>query len=193
MRLVSLKTYRIIRFALENREFKQLEAHKKTGVSFGRVNFVTNWLVAHGYVARSTGVYIVIAPAALAQQFSFFRRMEALKTASFMVEASGEELLEVLAENHAALCSTSALQRYDDYFRDPSIHAYAGPQAIEALKQFSPGRTSVTLYRDDFRQEDDFEATKEGFRATKKTRTIIDVLCSQRAYAAGGLIKRTWG
>lgn len=196
MKLTSPQTYKVLRFALERKSFRQAEASKETGVSLGLVNRVTNWLVAHHYAARQSDGYRLIAPAALAQQFSFFRRMEQLRFASFDVELSQQEVMEVLEETKSVLCLTSALQRYSDYFRDPSLHFYADERVEETLRQLNPGRTRVELYRDDLEQDDDFEnlqakGTKK-VRVTKKIRTMIDVLCSQRAYAAERLILHTW-
>ncbi|GEM_PF-747016 len=211
LRLISPRAYKVIKFVLEHREFKQWSVHEQTGVSFGWVNFITNWLVSHGYAARREGQYKLLAPTALAQQFSFFRRMEQLRFASFEVETNEAELSELLSKTNAVLCLTSALQRYDDYFRDPSVHAYAGEKTAQALRALPLGNTRVDLYADDLKQEDDFEKpeilqvrpaygsntitrlAKESVGMTKKTRTIIDVLCSQRAYAADELIKKTWG
>lgn len=192
MRLDRQQAYRIVRFVLENREFKQLEIHKRTGISFSWVNAVVNWLVARGFAAKRTGGYKLIAPAALAQALSFFRRMEELRFASFEVDADEQELKKLFSQHGAVLCLTSALARYDDYFRDPSVHAYANEGIADALREFPSGRVSVSLYRDDLLEKEDFEMHK-GLKVTGKIRTVIDVLCSQRAYAVDSLIRKMWG
>ena len=192
MKLTSPKTYRVVRFALEKGVFKQTEARDACGVAFGLANRVTNWLVARGYVAKEPGGYRVIAPAALAQAFSYFRRMEELKTAFFDVGTSPAALKKLFKEHDAVLCLTSALQHYDDYFRDPAIHVYATPALVTALKQLPPGRTRIEVYADDLQEPKDFVKEK-GVVVTGRIRTLIDLACSQRAYAADRLVKKTWG
>ncbi len=192
MKLTSPQCYKVIRFALEKGEFKQIEVHRATGVAFSWVNKVVNWMVDHQYAARRLGGYKLIAPAALAESLALFRRMEKLAVASFQVNESEGELAKLLAQNNAVLCLTTALGRYDDYFRDPAIHVYGNSKLVEGLKQLPPGRTKITVYDDDLKQESDFEKDKR-MLVTKKTRTIVDLLCSQRSYAADQLIKKMWG
>lgn len=192
MKLTRPQTYKVISFVLEKRAFKQLEAQKAVGVSFGLVNRVTKWMVSRGFAARREGKYAVVAPAALTQVFSLFRRMEELRVASLMLDVEPREAVKLLAGRGGVLCLTTALAFYDDYVRDPAVHAYAGPEAIEKLREFGEGRTRIDVYADDLKQPQDFIEVK-GARITGKVRTIIDLLCSERAYAAEKIIKKTWG
>ncbi len=192
MKLTSSKTYRVLRYALEKRTFRQLRAQKDVGVSFGLVNRTVNWMVSRGYAAKTSEGYKVIAPAALAGAFSFFRRMEELKTASLDVNVKPGDLARLFKEHGAVLCLSSALAYYDDYFRDPSFHVYGRENLVSALQELPDGRIRVEVYRDDLAFQADFTVAKNT-QITTRTRTIIDLLCSQRAYAAERLIKKTWG
>ncbi len=191
MKLNSPKTYKVVRFTLETGSFKQLEAQKATGVSFGLVNRVTNWMKSRKFVAKEPGGYNVIAPAALAQTFSLFRQMGDLRTSEFMVDINPQKLESIIKEHGAAYCLSSALSYYDDYFRDPSIHVYGSKKLEKTLNNLPSGRTRIDVYRDDLQENADIISAK-GIRKTTKIRTIIDLLCSERAYAADRLIKKTW-
>ncbi len=192
VKLTSPKTYKVVRYALESGTFKQLEAQKATRVSFGLVNRVTQWMVSRKFVAEESGGYKVIAPAALAQTFCVFRRMEDLRIGTHMIDTNENRLQNILQEHHAVLCLSSALAHYDDYFRDPSVHVYGSAQLCKALSELPSGRTRVDVYEDDLQDEEDL-VSERGIKRTGKIRTLIDLLCSDRAYAADRLIKKTWG
>jgi len=177
---------------LDHSTFKQVEVERETGVSFTLVNRIVNGLIDRGYVAKQPRGYRVVASAALAQAIAFFRRMEKLKLASLDVNASQEQIIAVQARTNSKLCLTSALRHYDDYFHDPSIQLYTTKEGVEEFRKLPPGRTRIELYEDDLKQDDDFEGEHE-VRWTKQTRTIIDLLCSQRAYAAEKIIQKKWG
>ena len=145
MKLTSPQTYRIVRYLLDHAIFKQVEVERGAGVSFGMVNRIVNGLIDRRYVARQPKAYHVVAPAALAQELSFFRRMEKLLLASLDVDASTEEIMSIQIKTNSKLCLASALRRYDDYFHDPAIQLYATPKAVEEFKKLPPGRTRIEL------------------------------------------------
>ena len=192
MRLTSRQTYKVVRVALEKGAFKQVELERASGVSFGLVNRTVKWMVSRKYVAREGGHYRVIAPAALAEAFSFFRRLEETRLSSFDVDVDGKTLRKVLKEHGAVLCLTSALVYYDNYFRDPAVSVYGNKELTNSLKTMRTGRMRVEVFTDDLKQDEDFLEMR-GMRITSKVRTIIDLLCSQKSYAADQLIKKTWG
>jgi hypothetical protein len=191
MKLTSPKTYRVVRFALENQLFRQYEVPKQVGVSFGIVNRTVNWMVSRGFASKSNKGYQVNAPAALANAFALFRKMEDQRIGVFEIEAKKEDIQEALDKMGATACLSTALAYYDDYLRDPAICVYGDEKIIQFLRQARPGSTRVEVYEDDLKQEDDFSIIK-GKRVTKRVRTIIDLLCSFRAYGAENLIRNTW-
>lgn len=192
VKISSPQTYRVVRFALGKGTFKQVDAQKATGVSLGLVNRVTAWMVSRGFAAEERGGYRVIAPAGLMHTFSVFRRMEELEIGSFAVDADEKALRELFKEHGAVLCLTTALPYYDDYFREPAFHAYGGKELCDALRHMPSGTAQVFVYRDDLSSPDDI-VVERGVKRTTKLRTLVDLLCSRRAYAAERLIQKMWG
>jgi len=191
MKVTSRQTYRLVRWMLEHPEFKQLRASKETGVAFSRVNKVVNWLVDVGYAARIANGYRLVSPVALLGLFRLNRSMGKLRTSTFEVQAERKELDGLIQKTDSVYCLTSALSRYDTYFRDPSIHVYAGKELADELLKFPRGLARLDLYRDDLGAPEDVIHSGSG-DYTSEMRTIIDVICSDRSYAAERLIKKKW-
>lgn len=191
MKLTSRQTYRIVRWILGHPEFKQLQVKNETDVAFSRVNKVVNWLIDVGYVAKITNGYRLVSPAALLGLFRLSRSMGKLRTHSFEVRAERAELENLIKKTGATYCLTSALARYDSYFRDPSIHVYADEALAGCLSKLPRGMMRIDLYRDDLRAPEDI-IRSDDMSYTSEMRTIIDVICSDRSYAAERLIKRRW-
>ena len=188
MKVTSRETYKVIRAVLEKKKFTQYEISKTENVTFSLVNKVVNWLLGHNYVAKRTGNYELVAAAGLFGIFPLFRKMKPY--AAFEVDLSKEEVLKMMKAG-GRLCLTSALQFHDAYFRDPVIHAYIDEgRLIDELKHLPKGYTRIEAYHEDLNSQD-FEK-KEGFVITSKTRTIIDLFCSNKAYASQRLIKKEW-
>ena len=188
MKVTSRETYKVVRAVLEMRKFTQYGISKRTGVTFSLVNRVVNWLLSRGYVARRRGNYELVAPGAVFGIFPLFRKMKPF--ASFDVNLSGREALRMLRKR-GSLCLTSALAYYDDYFRDPAIHAYVEDAKLaEELRRLPKGYTHIEIYEEDLNKED--FVVQKGQKMTGKVRTIIDLFCSNKAYAAERLIKREW-
>jgi hypothetical protein len=192
VKITSPKAYKVVRYILEKGKFNQLETSASTGVSIGMVNRVTKWLIERGYAARSNGGYELIMPAALLTLFPVYRRMEGLAGATFKLGISEKELSALLKKHKAVLCLTSASQYYDQYIRDPSLHVYSESSELKAeLGRYASGLTAITIYSPDIPLEGDTE-TKKGFFLTTELRTMIDLLCSNKAYAAESMIRKRW-
>lgn len=192
MRITSKATYKIVRYLLEKKVFRQLEISEAVGVALSRVSNVVNWLVGLGYVAKGPEGYRLVSPAGILNIFPLYRRMGKLRVASFDVEVDMKQLHKVLREEKAALCLTSALQHYSSYFRDPGVFAYCESKALlDELSELRRGYVHVELYRDDLNEPEDFVEHK-GVRITSALRTAIDLFCSNRAYAAERLVAKKW-
>ncbi len=188
MKVTSRETYKIVRAILEAKKFTQYGISKKENVTFSLVNKVVNWLVAHGYVAKRQGNYELITPAAIFNLFPLYRTMKPY--ASFDVSLKAEDILAMIKGN-GTLCLTSALSHYDSYYRDPAICVYSKDEKLlEELKNAPKGFTHVVLYEDDLNGNDKIK--KNGQLITSKTRTIIDLFCANKTYAAEMLIKKEW-
>jgi len=192
VKITSKRAYAAVRYILEKGRFSQLEVSRETGVSIGMVNKLAKWLIDRGYVAKAASGYELIMPAALLAVFPLYRKMEKLATASYRLDITERELSALLKKHRAVLCLTSASQYYDSYIRDPSIHAYSGSEELKkGLGSYPNGLTSITLYSPDIPLEKDTE-TKKGFLLTTSLRTAIDLLCSNKAYAAENMIRKRW-
>ena len=188
MKVTSRETYKIIRSILQLKKFTQYEVSKKEGATFSLVNKVVNWLVSRGYVAKRTGYYELVAPAAIFNLFPLYRRMKPYAIVD--VNLPAKDVLNMI-KGKGNLCLTTALSYYDDYYREPVIHAYLeDKKIIENLKNLPKGYTHIEIYHEDL-NKDDFEKTKEQL-ITNKVRTVIDLFCSNKAYAAERLIKKEW-
>ena len=188
MKATSKETYKILRAILELKKFTQSEVSKKEDVTFSLVNRVVNWLVCQHYVTKRTGYYEVTAPATIFALFPLHRKLKPYAT--FDVNLPMEEVLKFI-KGKANLCLTSALSYYDDYFRDPAIHAYLDDEKIiQELKNLPKGYTHIELYQEDLNSDDFIK--KDGYLITSKIRTIIDLFCANKAYAAERLIKKEW-
>ena len=192
VKITSKKAYVAVRYILEKGAFNQLEVSRETGVSIGMVNKLAKWLIGLGYVAKAASGYELVMPAALLATFPLYRKMENLATATYRLDIPEQELSALLKKHRAVLCLTSASQYYDSYIRDPSIHAYSESLDLKAeLGRYPNGHTSITLYSPDIPLEKDTEM-KKGFLLTTPLRTAIDLLCSNRAYAAESMIRKRW-
>ena len=88
-----------------------------------------------------------------------------------------------------ALCLTSALSYYSDYYRDPAIYAYITDESVVGLLRGLPhGRTHIELFMEDL-NDGDFVKEK-GVMITNKTRTIIDLYCANKSYTAERLVEK---
>jgi len=192
VKITSRKAYAAVRCILEKGKFSQLGLSRESGVSIGMVNKLAKWLIERGYVAKAPSGYELVMPAALLAVFPLYRKMEKLSTATYRLDIPEQELSAILKKHRAVLCLTSASQYYDSYIRDPSVHAYSGSRELKAeLGSYPSGLTSITLYSPDIPLEKDTEM-KKGFLLTTPLRTIIDLLCSNKAYAAESMIRKRW-
>jgi len=189
MKVTSAKTYQVIRAILEMKSFTQYEISKKEKVTFSVVNRVVNWLVTRGYVVKRTGRYELIAAGAVFSLFPLYRKMK--PKAVFDVDISSADFLKLI-KGKGVLALTSALAFYDDYFRDPAIHVYLKDNKLqEVLKSLPKGYTHIEIYDEDLPLDD--SGMEKNQLITSKIRTVIDLFCSNKAYAAERLIKREWG
>ncbi len=188
MQVTSKETYKVVRAILRDRKFKQYQISKKEKITFSLVNRVVNWMVSRGYVAKRQGYYELVSTGAIFSLFPIYRQMKPYET--FDVALKEKEALGLI-NRKAALCLSSALSTYDDYYRDSAIHAYVlDEDIVDELKHLPKGFTHVELYNEDLNDED-FEK-KGGRMVTSKIRTIIDLFCANKAYAAERLIKKEW-
>jgi hypothetical protein len=185
MKVTSKETYKVVRAVLELKKFSQYQISKKEDVTFSLVNRVVNWLRDQSYVAKRQGYYETISPAAIVALFPLYRRMKPY--AALDVNLPRGEILKII-KNKGTLCLTSALSYYDSYYRDPSIYVYLNDEeTIRELKDLPKGYTHIEIYQEDLNELDFIK--KNGQLVTNRIRTVIDLFCANKAYAAERLIK----
>lgn len=190
IRLTAQKTYRILYYILSHRRFTQTEIHEATGVSIGRVNKVVSWLIDRGYADKTKGGYRLTSAVSLISLLANFRVMK--RTLTLDIDAPREEVMKFLLEKGSVFCLTSALQYYDTYFRDPSIHVYSyDKKVVEEFKKFRKGNLRINIYEPDLCLEENI-TTIDTAKLTSEVRTIIDLFCDNKSYAADRLIKRVF-
>ena len=189
MKVTSNSTYKIIRYILLIREFKQVEIHKKTGCSKGQVHKVVNWLLSRKFIEKGKNRYYIVDPAGIIALFPLFRNMKDLLIYRIPLRAEKEKILKTLPKD-AILCLDTALNKYSSYFRSNRICIYhEKPDIIEnKFKPYSGGIIFLEIYKPDMDLEND---TIKG--VTSKLRTVIDMTCDGKTYVAKDLFEELWG
>jgi hypothetical protein len=182
-------TYEIIKFILTNEKFSQTDIHERTNASIGQVNKVVKWLITRKFIEKDGKRYRVVDPSGIVALFPLFRNMNDLLACSIPVRGSTDDIIAIIPKD-GILCLDTALNRYSKYFRSDRICIYhEKPDSIgEMLKPYSGGLVNVYIYHPDMNLKND---AVNG--ATSKLRTIIDMACDGRVYAAKDLFNQLWG
>lgn len=190
--LTNEQTYKVVDYILNHREFNQKEICKTTGVSKGWVSKVVTRIAAKDYIAKAGKNYRLKAPTALISLFPLFRSMPANLLLSKSIDAYKVPLFKFLARKKVVYCTTSALQLYSSYFRDPSINIYSeDKELLDEFKKMPEGMVRINVYKPDLPMERDVVKHKKKL-LTSEIRTVIDLFCDNKAYAAEELIRRLW-
>ncbi len=188
MKVTSKVTYGIVKAILEMKQFTQYFISKKKQATFSLVNRIVNWFVSHGYIAKRARFYEVVSPVAILNLFPLYRKMKPF--AVFDINLPNKEALKLLKAK-GTFCLTTALSYYDEYYRDTAIYIYLEDKnLLEELKSMPKGYTHIECYKDDLGSHD--FVRKDHRQITDKIRTIIDLFCANKTYAAERLIKKEW-
>jgi hypothetical protein len=193
--------YRIIREILTSKKpFLQTDIAGAAKAHTSQVSNVVRWLEIHQHVVRrrSDGRYEVAQPASLVLAvFPYQRPMSRALAGTAKVRGSLEEANRDLVKAGATLCLESALSFYSQYFRPDRIAVYH-PKPRNLLAELNPnesGLIPVAVYLPDIPLEGDVEESDKTnpMRRTTKFRTLIDLVCDNRAYTAKDLFADLWG
>ena len=193
--------YRIVRAILTAKEpFLQTEIAGAAGAHTSQVSGVIRWLEAHQHVQRrkSDGRYETTQPASLVLAvFPYQRVMARALVGTIKVGSDESEVRRLLGREGATLCLESALLAYSEYFRPDRIAAYH-PHPRKLLAGLAPsegGVLPVAVYEPDIPLEGDVDVPDpvSPLRRTGRFRTLIDLVCDNRAYAAKDLFAELWG
>ena len=189
MNITSNSTYKIIRYILLSKEFKQVEIHKSTECSKGQVNKVVNWLLSRKFVEKGKNKYYIINPAGIISLFPLFRNMKDLLIYRIPLRAEKEKILKNLSKD-AVFCLDSALDKYSGYYRSNRICIYhKKPELIKnKFRPYAGGMLDLEIYQPDMDLEGDIIKG-----VTSKLRTVIDMTCDGKTYVAKDLFEELWG
>lgn len=190
--------YSILYYILTNQRFKQRQMARDLGYRHGgSISDFVNWLEDLEFVERfkdpvdRINNYRVTSPVGLVKFYSNFRRMQDLRV-TVDVDATRKEAMEYYKKNNGIFCLTTAMERYSDYVRDPAIHVYVEEDYWnEMAEKESEGNIRVNLYVFKPYREDNVVEI-DGVKSTSRLRTLIDLYCDDKAYAAEPLIKQLW-
>ena len=193
--------YRVLRNILASKHpFLQNEVAKEAAAHPPQVSTVVRWLQAHQHVIRrkTDGRYEVAQPASLVVAvFPYQRVMDRTLVGTVKVRSTPEEVSQLLTREGATLCLDSALSVHSEFFRPDRVAVYhSKPKKL--LEQIAPnegGMLPVAVYEPDSPLEGDVEEPDSDslFRRTARFRTLVDLVCDNRAYAAKDLFWTLWG
>jgi hypothetical protein len=193
--------YRIVRSILTSKKpFLQTEIAADARAHTSQVSGLVRWMEIHQHVVRlrSDGRYETTQPASLVLAvFPYQRSMARSLVGTIKVRASLEEASRMLTDEGGTLCLESALAIYSQYFRPDRVAAYhAEPRKfLRGLKSSDGGLLPVAVYEADIPLTGDIEEPdgRSRLRRTGKFRTLVDLVCDNRAYAAKELFAEQWG
>ena len=182
-------TYKIIRYILLSKDFKQVEIHRKTGCSKGQVHNVVNWLLTRKFLEKRGTKYYIVDPAGIISLFPLFRNMKDLLICRIPLKVEKEKILNNLPKG-TILCLDTALYKYSSYFRSNRICIYyKKPDQIKSkFKPYSGGMIDLEIYRPDMDLKED---AINGI--TSRLRTVIDMTCDGKTYVTKDLFEELWG
>ncbi len=193
--------YRIVREILTVKQpFLQTEIAAAAGAQPSQVSRLVRWLEDHHHIVRrkSDGRFEVTQPTSLILAlFPYQRVMSRALAGTTKVRAGMDQAAQILTGEGATLCLESALAQYSDYFRPDRVAVYH-PTPKKLLSRLTPndvGILSVSVYQADIPLEGDQEGPdqKSSLRRTSRFRTVVDLVCDNRAYAARDLFMELWG
>lgn len=192
--LASPKTFKIIEYILERKEFTQYRASiDLKDVSFGLINRITNWLISKKFIARKNNKYILKDPAGLISATAIYRDMNSLKLFQANTSLNQKELIKLIPKK-AIYCLDSALKQWTNYYKSNRVCIYLPEKEIQPIKkklEFKPGNNSILcIYREHPKTR---EKTIKGKNYTTKIRTIIDLACDERIFTTETLFNEIWG
>jgi len=192
--ITSPVSYSILRAMLTSaRSFRQSEIAQRVKASTPQVSRILHWLLDRGYAVRQPdGKYRVrSAVTIVGSAIPFQRSMSSSLITSFKLRGNKEEIKDLLVKEGAILCLESALEEYSQYYRSERICVYhTDPEKLlKAILRLEGGIIQVNIYYPDISLKHDVEK----WRRTTKFRTVIDLACDGRIYAAKDLIRSLWG
>ena len=190
----SAATYRIIRAALGSKEpFFQIDISKAANASPSQVSRVLRWMMGRQHADRlPDGRYRVRnAIGIIASAIPYQRSMKDARFGVVFVRGKKKEVVEALIRAGGILCLESALEEYSQSFRADRICIYHQEpgELMDKHVVEEGGILPVSMYLPDLPLKGDVEQK----RRTSRFRTVIDLACDGRIYAAKDIVEELWG
>ena len=185
-------------YMLSHKQFKQRQMARDLGFRHGAsISGFVNWLEELKLVEKTkdslhrTITYQVPSPPSLVKFYSNFRRMNDLRITRDM-GTDRNAAIDFFKKNNGIFCLTTALEHYTNYVRDPAIHVYVDEDYWNKMNETkTEGNVRVNLYVFKPYREDNVTEI-DGMKLTTRLRTLIDLYCDDKAYAAEPLIPQLW-
>ncbi|MEM3144044.1 MAG: hypothetical protein QXW91_05400 [Candidatus Nitrosotenuis sp.] len=190
--------YAQLYYMLSHKEFKQRSMARDLNYPHGsRISDFVVWLEKLGFVVKSKNIqdrvntYRVPAPLSLVKFYSAFRKMNDLRV-SVDWGTNRDQVMEYFKSQNAVFCLSTALEQYSEFVRDPAIHVYVTDEFWNEMAQKeTAGTVRVHMYLFKPYREDNV-TEKNGLKVTTPLRTLIDLYCDDKAYAAEPLVRQIW-
>lgn len=186
MKLTSPRAYSAVQYLLQHQKTNQLEISQKTGIAYGWVNEVINFLHDRGVVSKGWRQCMLRDPAQLLEIIALERPLDLLVKESFRLEAlsigEGEEQVRRAFDENGVkygLTVFSGLKRfYEYYITFPRIDVYVSDESAGRFIQHGQGPVTVNLIPPD--HPSILRETKkiEGFSVCAPLQVVIDLFCS---------------
>ncbi len=191
---ISPANYRLLRAALTFKgSFYQVELADQAKASPAQASRVLRWLMDKHHAERQPdGRYRIRGPVSIITSvFPYQRSMADALVATLNVRGTKKEIADALVRARGILCLESALEEYSQFFRATKVSVYHSDpeELLSKLTSSEGGVLPVSIYLPDLRLEGDIEAE----RRTTKFRTVVDLACDGKVYAAKELLEDLWG
>ncbi|MCI4318850.1 MAG: hypothetical protein L3K23_01790 [Thermoplasmata archaeon] len=193
-------TYRMLRvFSTAASPMLQSEIAGQGHASPAQASRLIRWLIAHGHAERQPdGRYRIRGAAGLvASALPYQRSMSDSLRAVIRVRGTPEEVAARACAASGVLCLETALGYYSRFFRPDRVAVYhARPAELaETFRSEEGGLLPLAIYGVDLPLDGDEVAAPErpDLRITDRFRTVLDMACDGKVYAAKEVLEELWG
>ena len=198
--LLAPATYRVLRvFATATEGTVQSDLARDAHTSPAQTSRAIRWMIAHGHAERQPdGRYRIRGAAGLiASALPYQRSMADSVHSVVRVRGSPDEVAARACAASGVLCLETALGTYSRFFRPDRVAVYH-PKPEELLDSFRAdegGLLPLAVYAIDLPLEGDVVPVPErpGLLATSRFRTVLDMACDGKVYAAKEVLEELWG
>ena len=193
-------TYRVLRtLATTTGPMLQSEIAREAGSSTAQTSRTIRWLISRGHAERQPdGRYRIRGAAGLvASALPYQRSMGDWLRATVRVRGSPDDVAARVCAASGVLCLETALGNYSRFFRPDRVAVYhpRPEELVEAFRADEGGLLPLAVYAIDLPLDGDVVPVPDrpGLRATGRFRTVLDMACDGKVYAAKEVLEELWG